>query len=206
MSWLDVTLLLALFSYVWGGFRAGLISSIGGIIGLIIGATIASRQYEAFAPAVDPIVGGNDLVAKVVAFIAIFFIVTRIVAILVWFINKLFNLVAIVPGLKLLNRVGGAIFGFLEGAIFLGLILQFVNRLSIPDAWAKSMNESFMVPFLLGIAGWLVPFLPKALKETQGAIDKYLQYGDNAKKTLEFIQDNDLINKSQQVQNLNAGR
>lgn len=204
MSWLDLILLLSLGSYVWGGLKAGLIQAAGGVLGLIIGATVASRQYESFAPAMSSVFGGNEIVGKVAAFIAVFFVVTRIVAILVWFINKLFNIVAIVPGLKFLNRVGGAAFGFLEGALFLGLTLQFVNRLPIPTEWAKNMEGSFMVPFLLGIAGWLVPFLPKALKGSQKAIDNYLQYGESTKKTLDFIQENDLINKAKEVQNLNA--
>lgn len=174
MTWLDIGLLLALLSYVGGGFGAGLIQSVGGLIGLILGSAIASRQYEAWAPGFASLIGGNELLAKVLAFATILFIITRIVAILVWFLNKIFNFVAIIPGLKLFNRLGGAIFGFLEGAIFLGLTLQLANRLPVPDAWARQLQDSFMVPFLLQVSGWLVPFLPKVLKETQPAVDRLL--------------------------------
>ncbi len=199
MSWLDLILILALFSYVWGGFTAGLISSIGGVFGLIIGSFVASRWYEGLAPAVQPIVGGNELVGKVAAFIVIFFLATRAVAIIVWFVNKLFNIIAIVPGLKMVNRFGGAIFGFLEGAIFLGLILQFVNRLPIPEGWATSLHHSFMVPFLLGISAWLVPFLPKALKESQKALDTFFPKNldvNGTLKTINAVKDSGILNQN----------
>jgi len=201
MSWLDLIIIVMLAGYIWGGFRAGLIQSIGGVIGLIIGVFAASRWYEAWAPSIAPIVGGSELWAKVVAFIAIFFIVTRLFAIIIWFINKLFNVVAIVPGLKLLNHVGGAVFGFLEGALFIGLTIQFVNRLPIPETWANSLHNSFMVPILLGVSGWLVPFLPKALKESQKALDTFFPKNINinvnsAVKTFNTVKNSGILNSN----------
>lgn len=197
MNWLDLTLILALLSYVWGGFSAGLISSIGGIIGLIFGAFAASRWYESIAPAVTPIIGSNELAGKIAAFVVIFFVASRAIAILVWFVNKLFNIVAIVPGLKLANKFGGAVFGFLEGALFLGLTLQFTNRLPLPANWASSLNESFMVPWLLAISGWLVPFLPKALKEADKALDTFFPKNINvngAIKAYDAVKDSGILN------------
>lgn len=199
MSWLDVTLLLAMFSYIWGGFAAGLIQSIGGVIGLLVGSFVASRWYEGVAPNLTPIVGGNELVGKIAAFIVIFFVATRVIALLFWFVNKLFNLIAIVPGLKLLNKFGGAVFGFLEGALFLGLTLQFVNRLPLPANWVGSLDASFMVPFLLGISGWLVPFLPKVLKEADKALDSVLPQNINVNSALkgaETIKNSGLLNSN----------
>jgi membrane protein required for colicin V production len=199
MSWLDLIIIVMLAGYVLGGLKAGLIQSVGGLIGLIIGAFVASRWYLDWAPKLEPIVGGSEIWSKVVAFVLIFFIVTRLVAIIVWFINKLFNLIAIVPGLKMLNHFGGAVFGFLEGALFIGLTIQFVNRLPIPESWANSLHNSFMVPILLGITGWLVPFLPKALKESQKAIDQFFPKNINvnvngAINAVNAVKDSGLIN------------
>jgi membrane protein required for colicin V production len=201
MSWLDLIIIVMLAGYVFGGFKAGLIQSVGGIIGLLIGFFAASRWYLAWAPNFTGVVGGNELWAKVVAFIIIFFIATRVVAIIIWFVNKLFNLVAIVPGLKFMNRVTGAIFGFLEGALFIGLTIQFVNRLPIPQSWADSLHGSFMVPILLGITGWLVPFLPKALKESQKALDTFFPKNINVDvngtmKTINAVKDSGVLNSN----------
>lgn len=199
MNWLDLTLLLALLSYVWGGFSAGLIRAIGGIIGLVVGAFVASRWYESLTPTVTPIIGGNELVGKIAAFVVLFFVASQAVAIVVWFVNKLFNIVAIVPGLKLFNKFGGAVFGFLEGALFLGLTLQFTNRLPLPEAWVSSLDKSFMVPFLLSISGWLVPFLPKVLKEADKALDSILPKNLNVNSALkgyEAVKDSGLLNSN----------
>lgn len=174
MTWLDLLLLLALFSYTWGGFQAGLIEAIGGLVGLVIGAVVASSQYVHFAPAFAGWVGGNELISKVVAFGVILFVVSRLVAIIIWFVNKLFNIVAIVPGLKLLNKLAGAVFGLLEGALFLGLVLQVANRLPVPDNWAHALQGSMIAPFLIHVSGWLVPFLPAALKTSTEAIKRAL--------------------------------
>src|SRR4029077_15006219 len=127
LGWFDLLLVLTMFGYVWGGFWTGLIQSIGGLVGLFLGSIIASRNYVHFGDLMTPVFNGNHLLANIFAFILIFMIVTRLVGLSFYFVNKIFNFIAIIPGLKFLNRLGGGIFGFLEGALFIGITLQFMS-------------------------------------------------------------------------------
>lgn len=169
MSWLNLLIVLSVFGFVWGGFWTGLIQSIGGLVGLFLGEIIASRYYGQFAQAVLPAFNGNAVGAKVFAFIVLFLLVTRLVGVAFWLVNKIFNFIAIVPGLKLLNRLGGALFGFLEGALFIGITLQFLVRLPLSAGLAQAIAQSALATYFLKLTGWLVPLFPKFLKQAQDA-------------------------------------
>jgi membrane protein required for colicin V production len=174
MFWIDLVLGLSLLGYIWGGFTAGLIQSVGGLVGLVIGSMVASSKYEAFAPGFTSFAGNNELLGKVLAFAAIVFVVSRIVAVLFILLDRIFHIVAIIPGLKFFNRILGAVFGFLEGALFLGLTLQVANHLPITQYWAQQLHDSRLAPFLLNVTAWLIPLLPGALKSSQSALDKLI--------------------------------
>lgn len=178
-SWFDLLLILTVFGYVWGGFWTGLIQSVGGVVGLFIGSMLASRYYEHYANAVAPIFNGNQVLGKVVAFVLIFLIVSRLVGVIFWFVNKIFNFVAIVPGLKFVNRLGGGIFGFIEGALFVGITLQFLVRLPISTAFATTLADSKVATYFLNLTAWLVPLFPAILKQAQDATKAVLPSNAN---------------------------
>lgn len=174
MSWFDILLLVSAFGFVWGGFWTGLIQSIGGVIGLFVGQFVASRYYEHFAGTVAPVFGGNAIAGKVFAFILIFLLVTRLVGVAFFFVNKIFHLFAIVPGMKLVNRLGGAAFGLIEASLFIGISLQFLTRLPISTGLAQTIHDSAVASYFLGISVWLVPLFPKIIKQAEDATTKIL--------------------------------
>ena len=174
MSLLDLAILLSVFSYVWGGLWTGLIQSIGGLVGLFLGGIIASRLYDNFGTLVKPVFNGNEIIASIFAFVLIFLIVTRLVGVAFFLVNKIFNFFAVVPGLKMLNRLGGALFGFLEGGLFIGMTLQFISRLPISDKFAQAIADSQFATYFLGLTAWLIPLFPKILKDATNAVNRYL--------------------------------
>lgn len=174
MTWFDLLLVGFLFTFVWGGFKSGLIMAIGGIVGLLFGSVLATRLYVPFSGWVAQFVGHNETTAKIVAFIVLFVFISRIIALVFWIINRMFHFIAIIPGLKLINKFGGGIIGFLEGSLFLGLVLQFAGRLPIDVNLTNAINGSTIAPYLLGVSGWLVAFFPVALKQSQTVIDRLL--------------------------------
>lgn len=173
-NFFDIILLAVAFGFVWGGWWSGLIQTIGGVVGLFVGEIIAGKYYDHFAGTIAPVFGGNVIVSKVFAFLLIFLLVTRLVGVVFWAVNKVFNLIAIVPGMKLVNRVGGAAFGFIEAALFIGISLQFLVRLPISSSLADFVHNSALANYALNITGWLVPLLPKVLKDSQNALDSVL--------------------------------
>lgn len=168
-SWFDILLLVSAFGFVWGGFFTGLIQSIGGVVGLFVGQFIASRYYEHFADTVAPVFAGNSIASKVFAFVFIFLLVTRLIGLAFFFVNKIFHLFAIVPGMKLMNRLGGAVFGVIEASLFIGISLQFMTRLPISSGLAETINNSAIAGYFLGVSVWLVPLFPKIIKQAQDA-------------------------------------
>lgn len=180
LSWFDLLLLASVFGYVWGGFWTGLIQSIGGLVGLFLGEIIASRYYVHFSSAVAPVFNANQILAKVFAFILIFMIVSQLVGLAFTVVNRIFKFIAIVPGLKLLNHLGGAIFGFLQGALFVGITLQFISRLPISTPFAGTIAQSNVAPYFLHLTSWLVPLFPGALQDATNAVNTFLPKNINA--------------------------
>lgn len=157
----DVILIIAVAGFVMLGFFMGLISAIGALVGVIVGTWAASSYFLPVAEFIKPYILGYEGVAKTVAFMAIFFIVNRLAALIFWFANKAFNLVSIIPFLKPINRFGGAVLGLFEGVIVMGtavfITVKFVTNI---DWLLGSLNGSKVAHFLVLITQFLSNFIP----------------------------------------------
>lgn len=169
MTFFDLILLLILFGFVWFGFWFGLIHSLGGILGVVLGAVLATRWYEFAAQRLLFLFGSNLVAAKIVCFVVLFILIWRLVIIIVSLINRLFDFLTFLPFLKAVNRLAGAIFGFLEGALVLGLILFFLTRFPI-GSFSDLVSKSAAAQFLIKISKLLWPLLPVALKEIKNIL------------------------------------
>ncbi|MFA5155186.1 MAG: CvpA family protein [Patescibacteria group bacterium] len=177
MSIFDISLLVILCGFVINGLFKGLIRILGSLAGLLIGAYAASHYYlvffewwknwqwcQAWATA-------HDGAGKVISFIILFVLIARLVDFLFVVIEKVFNFVAVIPGSRFINNILGAILGFLEGSLFLGLIIYVISRYSfIGDYFGNQLTDSVMAPFLLKIVSVILPLLPEALKALQAII------------------------------------
>ncbi len=171
MSTFDISLVIILLGFVLNGLFKGLIRLLGHVVGLIIGAYIASHFYLFFFEWWKSIFNGHDAVGKAVTFIVLFTLVTWVMDFVFKLIEKLFNLIAIIPGSKYINNVAGAVLGFLEGALFLGLIIFVISRYAlIGNFFGSQLTTSVVAPFLLKIVNIILPILPDALKALQSII------------------------------------
>ncbi|MEI6529084.1 MAG: CvpA family protein [Candidatus Falkowbacteria bacterium] len=171
MSTLDIGLLVILIGFALNGLFKGLIRLLGHVVGLIIGAYIASHFYLVFYGWCQNIFNGHDAVGKVVSFIILFTVTTWILDFVFKLIEKLFNLIAIIPGSKYINNIAGAILGFIEGALFLGLIIFVVSRYAIiGNFFGTQLTTSVVSPVLLRIVNIIMPILPDALKALKSII------------------------------------
>lgn len=168
MSTLDIILLILLGLSFLSGLRKGLIRSVGRIIGLIIGAIIASRYYLVFFEWASKYININESLGKIIAFILVFVIITNLIQLIFYFIEKAFKLVAIIPGSKYINNILGGLLGLLEGALFLGLIFYVVSRYAVFEGgFIDSVKESVVIPWLNMVVDLILPLLPQALKALQ---------------------------------------
>lgn len=165
MLTLDLILAAILAIFVFSGLTKGLIRSLGRIFGLIIGAYIASNFYLLLFEWGQSWVGGREALGKVLSFIILFVVATRLVYFIFYLIEKIFKLIAIIPGSKYINNILGGLFGLIEGSLFLGLIFFVALRYEvISNIFGKNLEESIIIPWLLKVVDLVLPILPEALQ------------------------------------------
>ncbi|MBA3046909.1 CvpA family protein [Patescibacteria group bacterium] len=162
----DTILLIILAGFVFYGLFFGLIRAVGSLAGVIAGAWLASIFYiDAFELA-ENLFFGYDTLGRAVTFIVLFTIINRLVCFGFSLLDKTYNIISIIPFLKTINRLGGAVFGFLEGGIVVGLALYIAaNNFFVGGLISKLLEGSKIAPFLLGFIDALKPLLPGMLEK-----------------------------------------
>jgi membrane protein required for colicin V production len=148
MHWLDIILLVALVIPTFLGLKQGLIKAVLSLVGLIVGVVLAGNFYEQVAKVFGFI--DNPNVANVVAYILILVVVVVIAAVAAKLLKTFIKIVM----LGWVNTMGGAIFGFLIGMIFLGAICATWEKFFGPDMLAESFIAGFLLdkfPIVLGL-------------------------------------------------------
>ena len=167
MNILDISLLVLLGGFVLYGFWFGIVQMIGAMAGVLIGAIAAGRLYGPVSVWLEPYMGGNTNLAKVVAFFVVFVVVSKLVGLIFWVIERIFKFITVIPFLKTFNRLLGAALGLLEGTLVLGLVVYFAARFPISAPFATLMNDSTVAHSILPIGTILAPLLPLAVRAAQ---------------------------------------
>ena len=165
ISILDLILILIVFILIAFGFALGLVQTFGALVGVVLGTWLAGMYYDEVAGWLQGIFLGNAVTAKVVAFILIFTISNRLVGLAFWLINKIFNIISIIPFAKSLNRILGAIFGLLEAVLGLGIILYFTSQIIPSEWWQGILAGSKFALLLIDWAAILTPLLPELISK-----------------------------------------
>ena len=166
----DMVLILVIAGFAFTGFWFGLIHMIGSFVGIVLASIISGKYFIFVAAKLSFLFGGNENLARVITFIVIFVLVTRLVGALFWGINKLFNLLAIIPFLKTFNRIGGALLGLFEGIILVSLALFLLVRYPLGQNFTNSIVNSKVVDYLLDIANKVAPLLPDVVEQAKAVV------------------------------------
>jgi len=171
MAIFDIVLLIILAGFVFYGLFFGLIRTLGSLVGVVVGAFVASHYYIPIFNWARDLFFGFDNLGKVIAFVLLFTLVNRLIGFIFIILDRTFDVISIIPFLKTFNRLAGAILGFIEGALVLGLILYVSARYSfLPGFFAEWLVNSRVVPFLLKFTNLLLPLLPDVLKKLKSLI------------------------------------
>ena len=133
MNWLDIVILVVVVIATFLGLRIGIIKAALSLAGLIVGIILAGRYYVPLSELLSAIPQAD--VAKVVAFaiilIGVMVIASVLAAVLKW--------IASVVMLGWVNRLGGAVFGLVLGAMLCGALLAtWVKFLGIAEVISQS--------------------------------------------------------------------
>lgn len=170
MSIVDFVLLAILAGFILSGFWFGIIHMVGSLVGLIVGAWAGGHYFEALAQWGAPWIGGNLNLARLLAFFVIFVVVNRLFGLIVYLAEKIFKIIAIIPFLKTLNRLLGAIFGLIEGTLVLGLSVYFASRFPFTAAFEMALRSSELAKALNKVGAVLGPLLPQAVRTLQSVL------------------------------------
>ena len=151
MNWLDIIILIILVIPTLIGLRVGIIKALLSVAGVVVGVILAGRYYGVFAEHLTFI--SQPSLAKIAAFAIILIGVMAIAAVLASMIKWAISIVM----MGWINRIGGAVFGFVLGAIFCGALLTM---------WVKFVGitgpvyESALAVFLLDSFPMVLALLP----------------------------------------------
>lgn len=173
MSLLDIVLLIILLGFTFNGLRRGMFRLLGRVFGLFISIYVSSNFHAAIYYWAKEVFAwsANEFFGKLITFIVVFIVTTYLIQALFRLLEKIFKILAIVPGSKYINNAIGAILGFFEGTLFLGLIIFIATNYAILGNLinvSERLAHSVVVPFLLKIVDLILPLLPPILSLLKG--------------------------------------
>jgi len=152
MSWLDITLIIAIGISAFIGVKKGIIEIALTLAGLVIGVFLAGRYYIPFSQYLTFI--SHIGLAKVAAFAIIFIGVMAVAGVIARLLGKAASMIM----MGWANRLGGSVLGFILGAVFCGAFLaMWVKFLGMTQAIA----ESRIAPILLSQFPRVLALLPR---------------------------------------------
>lgn len=163
MTIFDTFLLLSWAGFVFYGLFFGLIRVVGSIAGVVIGAIGTYYFYLDFYNLIQSWFFGLDNIGKVVSFILLFGIINKIVGLIFAIVDKTYNIISILPFLKSINRIGGAVLGLLQGGLVLGLLLYALSKYQFFNLLSKMINDSVLYPVLIKIVSIVLPMFSSAI-------------------------------------------
>lgn len=170
MNVVDISILVVLGGFVLAGFWFGAIHMVGSVVGVIVGAVVAGQFHVALAGALAGLVGGNENLAKLIAFAILFILATRLVGLAFWVIEKIFKFIAIIPFLKTFNRLVGAALGLIEGTLAIGLVVWFAAHYPATAGFGSLLATSPVAKGFYAVGAILSPLLPLAVRAAQSVI------------------------------------
>lgn len=163
MFLVDVLLVVIVGLFVLFGLFFGLVHTLGSLIGTILGVVLSTRLIDPAFERFGFLFGGGG-VAKVVLFIIIFLLVSRLIGLLFWVAERLLGVFAMIPFAKSINRLLGAVFGFIEGVVVVGVVLFFALQYLPDDAVKAALEQSMVADFLLATIAALQVLFPESVR------------------------------------------
>ena len=151
MSWLDIVIIVVVIIATLWGLRIGIIKAVLSLAGLIVGVILAGRYYVPLSEQLAFIPQAS--IAKIAAFAIILIGIMVIAGVLARFLKWTASILL----LGWVNRLGGAVFGFVLGTILCSALLAiWVKFFGI----AGVISESSLTAILLHYFPMVLALLP----------------------------------------------
>lgn len=162
-TFIDIILIVIILAFVFFGLFFGLVHTIGSLITTILALLIATHFSDEAFETFGFILGGGET-ARVVAFIVLFFVASRLLALLLKFAGGLFYWFTYIPFAMTFNRLLGGVFGLIEGLLVVGVVIFYAMQVLPDDTLLRALQGSFLAKFLVAIMSALQVFFPESLR------------------------------------------
>jgi membrane protein required for colicin V production len=155
MSLVDILIWAILLVFVAKGFSRGLVREVCSLLGLIAGGWASFKFAPRLAEITRPFIHLPSHLATALSFVLIFLLI----GMLFFLVGHLLTVVFKIMLLGGINRVGGVIFGLLEGAFILCLALYFCTSKPMPEKfkgylWRSPTGRAFITTGREIVEGW----------------------------------------------------
>lgn len=140
MLLVDVILILALLGFAGAGSKDGFIHTLGRLIGAILGF-IAAKAWYGDLGNIFSFFGPSGWV-KLIVFLIIFIVVTRLVGFVFKLIDGAFRILSFLPFLKSINSLLGGLLGLAEGFVILGGAIYLLTTYPLVPSLAQWLAVS----------------------------------------------------------------
>ena len=169
---LDFVLGLALAAMLVRGWMRGFVRESLDLLGLILGAWIAFRLSAPFGDFLTASFDVGPETARIVGGLVLFVLFGLLLSIAAHYLSRLMNL----PGLSMVNRVGGAAVAAGWGVVIVLVLFSVASVLPLPTDWRASIDDSNVVQAIAGDDA-----VPKQMFESLA--------GDNVMSAMSAIRD-----------------
>ena len=143
---LDFVLGLFLAALLVRGWVRGFVREILDLVGLIVGLWIAFKLSAPLGDFITGAFGTAPEVARIASGITLFVLFGATMGVAAHYLSKVMRL----PGLNMVNRVGGSAVAIAWGVALLLVIVNVVRVFPIPDSWEDELDESTVVQAIAG--------------------------------------------------------
>jgi len=126
---LDIILMILILVATVHGFMKGIIRMVGNFLGVLIGIWAAGYYFVTFYNWTESLYMGYENAGLAISFLLILAVTRKIVSFFVMLVDRFIGFYKYYSFLGLVNRMAGAIFGFLTSGLFLGIIIYFFKPL-----------------------------------------------------------------------------
>lgn len=163
MNWVDVLILASLAWFTFSAFSAGLIREVVTIIGAVAAVILAGLLYTELAK--DVMVAIEDeQTARIIAFGIIFGATVLASQLIASFLKQVVSMLF----LGGIDKIGGAVIGFVKGLIFVEIAL--IAAVTFPKLGLQgAVSGSELAPLFLDILPFLKTLLPSEFREAVDA-------------------------------------
>ncbi len=163
MGFIDILLIVIVGAFALFGLFFGLVHTLGSLIGAVLGIIVATHFIEPTVEAFGFLLGGGSI-AKIVIFVILFLLVSRIVGLVFWVLEKIFGLVSVVPFASSINRLLGGVFGFIEGSLVVGIVLFYAMQVLPEDTLLTLLQNSTVADAMVGMVSNMQLLFPESLR------------------------------------------